>query len=73
MRSSVTEQILTKGGNPGWPLNDRVVNYTYDKLNRILTEHGVSDANEYSVVYEYGLTGNRLSRAVTVDNDTYLH
>jgi len=59
-RTSVTE------------LNGTVINWTYDALNRLVTEdyNAPGDANDFEHTYVYDLVGNRLKKQVDGEPDT---
>ena len=53
----------------------RNISYQYDNLNRVVNETSSSDKAEenYSVTYEYDLTGNRVSKTSDNETITYLY
>ncbi len=65
MRTSVTEFVKMPSG-AGEPNETRTINYTYDNLNRVVTEdaNDSSDTYGYLTSYTYDIVGNRIQRSV---------
>jgi hypothetical protein len=59
MRTQLAEDISTGGG--------RDVIYTYDNLNRVLTESASAASGSYYAEYTYDIVGNRVKRIISAN------
>ena len=71
MRTSVTEFIKMPSG-AGEPNETRTINYTYDNLNRVITEDANDSSGMYGYLgsYTYDIVGNRLRHTVDCNSKT---
>jgi RHS repeat-associated protein len=70
-RDSIAEELRqpgVPGGSPDPVTETHGISYTYDNLNRLLTEQATDGASHgYNIEYKYDVVGNRLERKLTVN------